>query len=412
MKTNVRLPRDKTKSKPPTGTGEQKRNSPLSRKWLPVLGGVMVVMIGALFFILNKNLAGDVTLSPTQAVVNTLIPLTTPPIRTKTPDLIPTQTMTLIPSPTLIPTMIGGGSGKLAFISNRDGNQEIHLIDADGGNLENLTNSTEDESQPALSPDGNRVAYVVDNDILTMELSEKNQAGNIRTIQDSDGSKNYLAPAWKESQVVFVAVPFTNKLRYVNCVIKKLSSDGSIRHECLDTLTGRTTWVDPRDLNEEVETYPSDYGVVPYIGQRVDLGVFPGKNFSFSPDGKKVALINYEDIWIYETDSSNIINLTNTGKIIKIHVDWSPDGMQIAFASHGTGNYEIYVMNADGSNIRQITDSPSDDIYPTWSPDGRMLAFATNRDGNWEIYMMNADGSNQTNLTNNPANDTQPDWGP
>ncbi len=86
--------------------------------------------------------------------------------------------------------------------------------------------------------------------------------------------------------------------------------------------------------------------------------------------------------------------------------------MQIAFASNGTGDYEIYVMNADGSNIRQITDSPGKDIYPTWSPDSRMLAFATNRDGNWEIYLMNADGSNQTNLTNNPADDTQPDWGP
>ena len=101
----------------------------------------------------------------------------------------------------------------------------------------------------------------------------------------------------------------------------------------------------------------------------------------------------------------------DTGEIINIHVDWSPDGMQIAFASNGTGDYGNNAMNADGSNIRQLTDSPGRDIYPTWSPDSRMLAFATNRDGNWEIYMMNADGSNQTNLTNNPADDTQPDWG-
>ncbi len=101
-----------------------------------VLGGVMVVMIGALIFILIKSLAGDVSLSPTQAVVNTLIPLNFPPTQTKTPDLIPTQTMTLIPSPTLIPTMIGGGSGEIGFYQrDRDGNQEIYQFNADGGNL-------------------------------------------------------------------------------------------------------------------------------------------------------------------------------------------------------------------------------------------------------------------------------------
>jgi hypothetical protein len=410
MKTNVRLPSDKTKSEPPTGTSEKKRKSRLSPKWLSVLGGVMVVMIGTLIFVLIKSMAVDATQHPTQVVVNTLIPSTLPPLRTKTPDLIPTQTMSLTPLPTLIPTMIGGGLGKLVFISNRDGNQEIYQINADGGNLKNLTNSANDESQPALSPDENRVAYVVDNDILTMELIEQNQASNINTIQDSDSSNNYLAPAWRETAVVFVAVPSTNKLRYVNCVIKK--TNAGIKHECLDTLNGRPAWVKPSDLYEEVEVYPNKYGELPYIGQQVDLGVFPGKSFSFSPDGKKVALIHYEDIWIYERDSSNSINLTNTGDINEIHVDWSPDGMQIAFASNGTGNYEIYVMNADGSNLRQITDTLSDDIYPTWSPDSSMLAFATNRDGNWEIYMMNADGSNQTNLTNNPADDTQPDWGP
>ena len=69
----------------------------------------------ALIFILIKSQAGNVSLSPTQAVEKTLIRLTIPPAQTKTPDLIPTRTMTLIPSPTPIPTMIGGGSGEIGF---------------------------------------------------------------------------------------------------------------------------------------------------------------------------------------------------------------------------------------------------------------------------------------------------------
>ncbi|MBI1927063.1 PD40 domain-containing protein [Candidatus Poribacteria bacterium] len=85
---------------------------------------------------------------------------------------------------------------------------------------------------------------------------------------------------------------------------------------------------------------------------------------------------------------------------------------KIAFVSNRDGNYEIYVMNANGSNPINLTRHPAKDMTPSWSPDGTKIAFASDRGGNFEIYMMNADGSNLVNLTNHPKLDAGPSWSP
>ena len=83
---------------------------------------------------------------------------------------------------------------------------------------------------------------------------------------------------------------------------------------------------------------------------------------------------------------------------------------KIVFISDRDGNWEIYTMNADGSEQTRLTINNSDDQFPSWSPDGTKIVFVSDRHGYLEIYTMNADGSGQTRLTTNPTNDKNPDW--
>jgi Tol biopolymer transport system component len=88
------------------------------------------------------------------------------------------------------------------------------------------------------------------------------------------------------------------------------------------------------------------------------------------------------------------------------------DGTKIAFQSDRDGNFEIYVMDADGSDPVNLTNNPAYDAQPAWSPDGTRIAFHSYRDGNYEIYVMGADGSNPVRLTDNPEGDGYPAWSP
>ncbi len=91
---------------------------------------------------------------------------------------------------------------------------------------------------------------------------------------------------------------------------------------------------------------------------------------------------------------------------------WSPDGSRIAFHSSRTGGGDIYVMNADGSGVRQLTDHPASDGSPSWSPDGKQILFDSKRSGNFDIWVMNADGTGSKRLTRDPGRDLAPSWSP
>jgi Tol biopolymer transport system component len=95
---------------------------------------------------------------------------------------------------------------------------------------------------------------------------------------------------------------------------------------------------------------------------------------------------------------------------------WSPDGSRIVYQSNQTGNWEIFVMNADGTDQHQITDNTAVDLYAAWSPDGTTIAFGSDRDGHRNreaaVYLTNTDGSNVRRVTWLESEDGQPSFSP
>jgi Tol biopolymer transport system component len=105
---------------------------------------------------------------------------------------------------------------------------------------------------------------------------------------------------------------------------------------------------------------------------------------------------------------------------------WSPLGDRISFTSNRDGDYEIYTMKTDGTDLRRLTHSPGNDAHNNWSPDGKWIVFASNRGGfkdeavlhpfnpqpSGDIYVMRADGSDVRLLTDNQYEEGTPNWIP
>lgn len=274
-----------------------------------------------------------------------------------------------------------GDNGKIAFMTNRDSNFEIYVMDSDGANQTNLTNNPAYDGHPSWSPDGSQIVFASERD-GNYEIYVMNADGS-DPIRLTTSASTDAFPSWSPdgSQIVFTSYD----LSLHNYDIWRMNSDG----------TGAIKLTD----NPTEDTEPV-----------------------WSPDGTKIAFRSDRDgnmeIYYMDPDGNNQTNLTN-------HADadgepnWSPDGSKIAFASvrdEFTG--AIWVMNADGSEPTRLTDAVYGDGDPAWSPDGTRIVFKGFRHYNDEIYVMNADGTDITRLTNNalPGNtfpeDWMPDWQP
>ena len=117
------------------------------------------------------------------------------------------------------------------------------------------------------------------------------------------------------------------------------------------------------------------------------------------------------EIFVMNPDGSDQQQITHN-EADDEHPGWSPDSARMVFASDRDGDSDIYVMDADGSNAARLTDNDTDDAAPLWSPDGTRIVFYSDADGDDEVYVMNIDGSDLTQLTHNEHDDLVPNWSP
>jgi Tol biopolymer transport system component/polyisoprenoid-binding protein YceI len=275
-------------------------------------------------------------------------------------------------------TTVLGARGLLAFLSQRDGNEEIYLANTSGAAPVRLSSSPTDESGIAWSPDGSKIAFVSGAELMSARNAEI-------YVVDLEA----LAPG---------AVPARLTNNQIGDYFPAWSPDGS-----------KIAFVSERDRNTDIYVMNAD-GSAP---TRLTRNAWRDSRPVWSPDGTRIAFVSGDertDIYMINADGSGQVKLTDSFVADQDPV-WSPDSSRIAFVS-GDMNTEIHVINAGGSENRQLTSASGLDVSPVWSPDGNMIAFRSHRDGNSEIYLMNADGSGQVNLTNHPADDEFPAWSP
>lgn len=156
---------------------------------------------------------------------------------------------------------------------------------------------------------------------------------------------------------------------------------------------------------------------------------------AWSPDGRRIAFVSFRDTATgkWETDSGSIYVMAfdpasgQSGEVRRITDDvgsdgwptWSPDRLRIAFHSDRSGNWDIWIANADGSGLRQLTHHPGPDRFAAWSPDGTQIAFTSRRSGNDDVWVIDVaealesgDDSGAINLTRSSGVDRYPFWSP
>lgn len=279
------------------------------------------------------------------------------------------------------PSVVGA---KIVFNTDRDGNFEIYVMDPDGTNPINLTNHPGSDIHPVWSPDGSRIAFASTrggggkHEIYSMN-ADGTDVTRLTTFSGED-----LFPSWAAHRIAFER--WLPTLEQGSLEIFIMNEDGT----------------DPTNLTNNV-----DFARGP----------------SLSPDGSKIVFQSDRDyeidfteiwpeIWVMNADGSRLVNLSNTDTAGDGFPEWSPDGLRIAFESERDGNYDVFIMNANGSSPVNITNSAGYDGSPSWSPDGTSIVFQSNRGGKPEIYTIGIDGTGLTRLTDNSATDAWPDWRP
>ncbi len=368
---------------------------------------VLLVAVGLLFVLPSARQSGtspsveEAALPPevvplTEAVAPTVVPAaaTRTPAPTTTPQptytAAPTvarvaDTPTPQPSPTAVPPTTAPPTAtaaapdspaqvtinKIAFVSDRDGQKEIYVMNADGGNQIRLTNNPAEDTLPAWSPDGRQIVFVSDRD-GNPELYVMDAAGGNQIRLTDNPSPDY-DPAWSPDgrQIVFD----TERDVQLRTDVWVMNPDGSGAH-IVQPFGRNPAWSPDGSRLVALFRFESlvHLGVMPADGSAAPVPLLQSgmNNFpAWSPDGSRIVFdtagaAGTSDIAVINADGSNLINLTNSREILNVTPGWSPDGQRLVLASDRDGDYEIYVMNADGSGLSQLTDNQAWDLYPAW----------------------------------------------
>ena len=274
-------------------------------------------------------------------------------------------------------TAAGALAGKLVFQSSRAGIPELYVIDAEGGDPTRFTYQVAGGTAevPAVSPDGRRIAFssvvsgstgpIVEYEIYVMN-ADGTEPRNLTRHPDFDWK-----PAWSPdgSKIAFIST------RDGSADVWVMEADGSnpINLTASPQWEGMPAW-SPNGWRIAFARDPGPGGFVELYVMNADgseaeklvAGEFNAFSPSWAPDGSRIVFEGSLELLVANADGSGVVNLLQGTAFPSVSPSWSTDGSRIAFVSGQSFGHGIYVVNPDGTELRQLTAGADD--HPAWSP--------------------------------------------
>jgi len=314
----------------------------------------------------------------------------------------------------LVPILVDNGQGR--------GVTQIFRFDVDGSSRSNLTVTQANESDPAWSPDGKQIAFVSNRDNQDQLYLMNTDGSNPKNISPNPNQSDRL-PLWSpDGQHILFESYFSAGSKWDIWVMnadgtnpKNLSGD-----HILDN--GRMSWSpDSKHFAFSGSTEAGDAIRVMDIDGSQAAALTPKNSQDFdpiwSPDGKQIAFIRgtrgSQDIWLMNTDGSDARQLTFDQKWIA-QLAWSSDGHMLGFISSGAGYYELYIMQSDGTDLHKAAPAKAADMNFVWSPDAKqMLVISNITSGRMGVLMLvDVEAKTRTTIVDDVYTSGLPAWMP